>query len=208
MVVAAKDTRIIVRADRLATEEGGMIHLASIVAHSNEVKALRAMAGKAKRGEQQPRIHLRGFTLKRNDVVHNLNSYFFPSFHNEGYTVRYQPLRYGLVHAMLISKDKRFLPSVSGEALWQILNRPEYTTPILRPWMRYITKKLIEAKALQYTFGHRCRCGLLTTRTAQLDKIVSAGIKEGSLAFDDQQGKQLIPKSSPENQPPLQLLAK
>jgi hypothetical protein len=105
--------------------------------------------------------------------------------YGHGYKRYQERLKYGLVHAIWVSKRVEFLPSVSGEAMWQSLMSSRFTTPLLRHWMRPIISKMVDLGKLRYTWGYRCKCGILTATDRELDSIVSEGIRSGLLPIDE-----------------------
>ena len=99
----------------------------------------------------------------------------------DGYRTESHRLSYGLAHALFVTRTPGFLKSISEEALWQELTSTRFTTPILRSWMPWVTRQLQERELLVEADAYRCRCGVLQATTADLDGIVSDGIKEGRL---------------------------
>lgn len=97
------------------------------------------------------------------------------------FSVKIHKLGYGLIHALFRSKAPDFLVNVDEESIWQALNSPRFTTPLLREWMPWLPGELVARKHLVHLFGHRCRCGLLDLKTEELDALVMDGIRLGKL---------------------------
>lgn len=172
-----------VRCDRAAIDEYNTLYVASVVGPGNAVKKLRAaLHTKGNRCEIQPDglefIHPNGgrqYPYGRNAIRRCEYGY-------DSYTER---MDYGYVHAVFVSKSPLLLVSVSDEALWRRLKSKDFTTPLLRGWMPWITAKLIDNRLLRYTYGHRVKCGTLLCGSDSLDLIVQEGIQDGHLRFEE-----------------------
>jgi hypothetical protein len=173
-----------VKVDKLA-HDGQTLEMISIVASGMEVKAARAMLHSPK--GSKPFCSFEGIVTVRPSLSadawrHKRPESLFPS--EEGYKTYIHKLEYGLVHATLISKDKAFLRTMCPETIWLKLKSDEFTTPILRSWMPYITKALITKNLLRECRCYRLHSGVLTLSSdKQLDEIVSEGIQSGQLSF-------------------------
>jgi hypothetical protein len=173
--------------NRIACDRRGQLLLLSLVAESHNIKRIRAcllggakviiMAAGAKikqASESDYYAHHAGKVLATED----------------GYEFYRHKLGYGMEHALFITRMPGFMRVVNSQAVWNELQQPRFTTPLLREWMPYIEKQLREKEYLTeaYTFG--CECGILTLTTAQLDEIVEKGIKDRQLripsSFDEQ----------------------
>jgi hypothetical protein len=59
--------------------------------------------------------------------------------------------------------------------------QPSFTTPIARAWIPFLRDQLVAGGFLQETYGFQTRCGVINAKTADLDKIVSEGLKSGRI---------------------------
>jgi hypothetical protein len=170
----------VVQYDRLAVGERGELLMVSVVAPTQIVKGIRGWLNTNKRGvatatgakvkksfEDECRLREPG----------NLNKL------DGGYVTEVHRLAYGLAHAMFVARTPGLLLSLAEEALWQELNTTRFTTPLLRGWMPWVTGQLMERGLLVEADCHRCRCGVLQTTTADLDEVVSRGLREGHVTI-------------------------
>lgn len=169
--------------DRLV-HSGHTLMACSFVSSPGQVKAVRAMLH-AKKG----RVTIRAkevstqYPSQRHDswVRRDEDPTLYPD--DEGYNLWIHKLEYGKVHATFISKSRKLLMYVSPEAVWnRLMDSDCYETPLIREWMPYVTKKLVE---LQYL--RECRCFRANAATLEissvkhLDDIVIEGLKNGSI---------------------------
>jgi hypothetical protein len=167
-----------VKFDRLAVGDRGELLLASVVAPTQIVKGIRGFLNTAKKGV----VTTAGVKVKKaSEEEWALRDPGNLSKLPDGYATETHRLQYGLAHAMFITRSPGFLKSVSPEALWQELASMRFTTPLLRSWMPWITRQLLERELLVEAEGYRCLCGVLRATTADLDAIVSDGLRQGSL---------------------------
>lgn len=168
--------------DRIAVDAKSRctLYFLSVVGSDSALKGIRAALAGTRTG-----LNIQCFgmdavlpDLTRRDI--NRERFLLPDCK---WKVHHQKLKYGLVHAAFVAKDPDFLLNVSEESLWQTLNDPRFTTPILRHWMPYIGRRLLEGGNLRFIYGHRCKCGLLNLTTDQLDAIVTRGVQSGVLGF-------------------------
>jgi hypothetical protein len=99
-----------------------------------------------------------------------------------GYHLSSHRLGYDQVHAVFWSRATGLLFDDSDAALWLALKSKRFTTPLLRGWLPHIKEQMIEKELIvpcSNTGGSKCR--VLRGGTAQLDAIVSQGIKTGIL---------------------------
>src|SRR5580765_3918012 len=69
-------------------------------------------------------------------------------------------LPYNYVHLTARLKDERLLPTLSDQTLWQFLNGPLFTTPLLRGWMPWLRQALRVEGFLVPLYGFQCQPGL------------------------------------------------
>ncbi len=97
------------------------------------------------------------------------------------YRVEWVKLDPTAAHAFVIARSPGLLLNTSEEAVWQALNDPRFTTPLLRSWTPWIASELRRLDLLQDAACYRCGVGLLVATTADLDKIVVSGVRSGNL---------------------------
>ncbi len=171
--------------NKLAVGNRSELFLVSLVAESQRVKQIRAiLCGGAKAS-----VKAAGGKIKRasdtNDWAARNPGNLYPT--PEGYTLLTHKLDYGQVHALFLSRAPGFMRVVSTESLWQVLNDPRFTTPILRVWMPYIESCLRHQDILEEAHTFNCTAGILSLTTAQLDDIVSRGLKTGEITIPEKE---------------------
>jgi hypothetical protein len=170
----------VLKYDRIAVGQRNELLLVSVVAPTQIVKGIRGWLNTNKKGTatatgaQVKKSFEDEWQLRNPGNLRKLD---------EGYIGETHKLAYGQAHAMFTCRAEGFLTSVSEEALWQELNSSRFTTPLLRPWMPWVTKQLTERELLVEADCHRCRCGVLAAHTGDLDEIVSRGLKEGHITI-------------------------
>jgi hypothetical protein len=90
-------------------------------------------------------------------------------------------LPYNYVHCTARLKDDRLLPTLSEQALWQYLNGPRFTTPLLRYWTPWLRQALRDEGYLVPLSAFQCQPGLLTLADEQLDATITRGVSSGFL---------------------------
>ena len=172
--------------DRLVIH-GHTLMACSIVASPGQVKAVRAILH-AKKG----RVAIRSTKIsviepsKRNDGWSS--RYGEPSVCNDaedGYSLWIHKLEYGKVHATFISKSNKLLMYVSPEAVWnRLMDSEVFETPLIREWMPYVAKKLVEGHYLRECKCYRANAAMLEIgKVQQLDDIVTDGLKAGLISI-------------------------
>lgn len=89
-------------------------------------------------------------------------------------------LGYGTWHFLAYSARSEVLLSAQDEALWQHLCK-HMTTPLLSEWTPYIREHLASARKFRSPSTFGCSPALLAATDADVDRIVSAGIRSGEL---------------------------
>jgi hypothetical protein len=102
----------------------------------------------------------------------------------EGYHVHRAKLDYGLWHVLCLAKRESFLPVLTDDAVWQLLNRDPITTPLLRQWVPWLVGEMKERGAIVELTQHGCQAALLLADNVLLDTLVSEGVREGCLTID------------------------
>lgn len=172
-----------VECDRLAIS-GGCLMACSVVAGTGQIKAIRAMLH-AKKG----RVIIRSSSIGVIEPSKRNNGYstrsYDPTFFKEddGYFLWIEKLDYGKAHAVFMSKSHKLLMYVSPDAVWErLMDSEKYETPLMREWMPYVTKKLIESNYLRECKCFRANAAVLEIKTVQqLDDIVTSGLKLGEI---------------------------
>ena len=103
----------------------------------------------------------------------------------DGKQVAYQAsvakLAPGAIHLVAVAKIPGLMPCLDDAHLWTELSGPRYNTPILKPWVGWIKRKMIESDGILIAEGHNAQVGILTTKQEELDEIVSQGVRTGYL---------------------------
>ena len=117
------------------------------------------------------------------DTVENVPRYTdFKKLDGQGkYRTPMHRLGFNQVHCLAIAKDERLMPCVTEEALWQKLRSSRFTTPLLRSWMPWLMRQLVDDGHLVKLPAFNCRPGLLKLEDAGLDTLVSRGVGTGAL---------------------------
>jgi hypothetical protein len=108
-----------------------------------------------------------------------------------GYRVYRTKLDYGLWHVLCLARRDSFLPVLTEETIWQLLQRDPFTTPILREWMPWLFATMTERKAIIALTQWGCQAGLLLASNDLLDRLVTDGIQNGHLAIKGQIARSL-----------------
>ncbi len=170
----------VVKFDRLAIDGRGNLLFASVLADSGIVKGIRAVLNSPKKVT----ANASGVYVKRASeeswrqrIPNNIG------VDNGQYKTLIHRLEYGMAHAFFMSAGKGFMPALTDEHLWSLLNTTEYTTPLLPEWITYIRKTLISKGLLEEAACYRCECAMLLACTADLDLIVTEGLSEGFISI-------------------------
>ena len=89
----------------------------------------------------------------------------------------------GVVHLVALAKIPGLMPSMSDDHLWTELASPRYTTPLLRSWIPWLKRAMIEEQGIVVSEGLAASVGVLKTEPVELDELVSRGVKEGHLSL-------------------------
>lgn len=163
--------------DRISISSQKEILCLSIIAEPVKIKAIRSILA----GGSRVQIQGNGVHVKKPGDRHHTESLSYLSIKEGGYNTWTSRLPYGLAHALFMSRAAGFMTLVNPETLWQELNEPRFTTPVLREWMPYIEKRLRESEKLELCLSHRCACGILSATTSDLDAIVEDGLQSRTI---------------------------
>ena len=172
--------------DRLV-QSGHTLMAFSVVASPGQVKAVRAMLH-AKKGRVTIRASGISTVLpsQRNDAW--VSRYSEPTMYpdtDEGYHLWIHKLEYSKVHATFISKSRKLLMYVSPDAVWErLMDSEQFETPLIREWMPFVAKKLVELRYLRECKCYRANAAILEiNKVQQLDDIITDGLKNGHITI-------------------------
>jgi hypothetical protein len=171
----SKSIHIQARFDKVAVHQGRLM-LISLVAYSQDVKAIRA--GLA--ANLNVPMRLRDVTLTKDDETVAPDN-VWPSGH--GYRVDAHRLGFGMLHAIFATRQPGFLLDDGDDALWQELKQERFTTPLLRSWIPHVRKELKIKNLLQRCHAFDCHARVLTAMSADLDSIVESGLRVGLITI-------------------------
>jgi hypothetical protein len=152
------------------------ILLLSVVGPETSVKALTA--GLRSSGKDQKRIDYSA-------QVGNVNGTHLAKC-PDGYRIYRTKLAYGLWHVLCLARREGFLPILTEETVWQLLQKDPFTTPLLRGWIPWLYGKMKGRGAIIELTQSGCQAGLLLADNDTLDALVSEGIRNGHLGIDGQ----------------------
>ena len=101
-----------------------------------------------------------------------------------GYKFYPHRLGYSTWQLLAVSEEPGFIPVMSETGLWRALRDPIFTTPLLRSWVPWLTDALAEAEMLFMLDSFHTNAGVLRCTTAELDEIVSRGLRDGHLLIE------------------------
>lgn len=172
--------------DRLAINSRGELLLLSVFTDQMRVKQIRAiLCGGAKAIGNASGVQVGKIGCQRGE--RHTPGRINPT--SDGYQTYTHKLGFNVVHAMFITRTPGFMKVVTEESLWQELNGPRFTTPVLRDWMPYIEKQLRDNYLLENASTFGCQCGILTASTKSLDDIVSTGLANHNILVSDHSDK-------------------
>ena len=95
----------------------------------------------------------------------------------DGYRIYRTRLGYGLWHVLCIAKREGFLPIISDETVWQLLQSDRFTTPLLRAWVPWVCREIKRKGILVELNQSGCQAGLIQADNEALDELVSTGVR-------------------------------
>lgn len=171
-------SRFTLRCDAIAIHANELL-LLSVIGAEMSIKALTA--GLRSSGRDQRRIE---YSAHVSEV-----STGFLLRCQEGYRIYRTKLAYGLWHVLCLAKRNGFMPVLSEEALWQHLQGDQFTTPLLREWIPWLTRKMKEQQVIVEPIQSGCQAALLLADNDTLDQMVTDGIQKGHLSFGGRAAK-------------------
>jgi hypothetical protein len=103
-----------------------------------------------------------------------------------GYRVARTKLGYDTWHMLAISEDPQLIPVYSQRAVLDKLKSQRFTTPLLDGWIGWLVSQLRMRSHLRELTCFGCRAGYLNVTDAQLDAIVSEGVRDGHLTISQE----------------------
>lgn len=169
--------------DRLAISDNGELLFCSVVAPTQVIKGIRGILCSNKKAS----ISVGHIQVKRasqaDHYLHYPRNVWMPK-DGDGFSTSTHRLPYGIAHAFFLSRHEGFLIALDEANLWQELSSNAFTTPLLREWTPWITKRLTDDDLLREAKCHNCSCGMYQFTNLQLDAIVSDGLKKGDLKIE------------------------
>lgn len=87
----------------------------------------------------------------------------------------------GVIHLVALARIPGLMPSMSDDHLWAELTSPRYTTPLLRAWIPWLKRTMVQGGGIIAAEGFASTVGVLRTEPDELDALVTLGVKEGYL---------------------------
>jgi hypothetical protein len=171
-------SRFKLRCDAIGLHEKEIL-LLSVAGSETAVKAMTA--GLRSSTRDQKRID---YTVH----LDNVNETFLTKC-PDGYRVYRAKLGYGLWHVLCIAKREGFLPVVSEETVWQLLQSDRFTTPLLRAWVPWLCREMKRKGILVELNQSGGQAGLIQADNETLDELVSTGVRQRQLAIAGQNGE-------------------
>ncbi len=176
-----EQTSLEFRVSRMAaTPDDATMYLLEVVGASQSINALRACLN----SDVTCTFTTRGMRFTNGRRNGEYKGFYREEEH--GYSAHAVHLGHGHNHALFLSRAPGFLPVVSPESIYAELKKPHHTTPILRSWIDKIEQRLRLADKLEPLFCFRCDCARITATTADLDKIVSEGVKDSTFLMTEE----------------------
>lgn len=168
-------SRFKLRCDAIALQEKEIL-LLSVAGSETAVKAL--IAGLRSSTKDQKRIE---YTVHLGNVNETLLLKC-----PDGYRAYRTKLDYGLWHVLCLARRDGFLPVVTDETLWQLLQSSRFTTPLLRQWVPWLSREMRKKGTIVQLTQSGCDAGLMLADNDTLDDLVRQGVKQRYLAINGQ----------------------
>ncbi|MCI0462768.1 MAG: hypothetical protein L0Z62_37955 [Gemmataceae bacterium] len=189
-----RSSRFKLRCDAIGLHENEIL-LISVVGPETSVKALTA--GLRSSGKDQQRIHYSA-------QVGTVNGNHLTKC-PDGYRVYRTRLDYGLWHVLCLARRDGFMPVMTEEAVWQLLQRDPFTTPLLREWVPWLHREMKERGAVVELTQSGCQAGLLLADNDVLDALVGEGLRQGRLGINGQTADPCCPAALAREEEPQNL---
>lgn len=165
-------SRFKVECDAIGLHEKEIL-LLSVVGSETGVKALTA--GLRSSGRDQKRYEYKAHLGSVNETYLTK----CPS----GYRVYRAKLEYDLWHVLCLAKRDGFMPVITDETIWRLLQGERFTTPLLREWTPWLSKEMKQRGVIVELNQHGCEAGLMIAESDTLDELVSDGIRKKQLVI-------------------------
>jgi SNF2 family DNA or RNA helicase len=166
-------SRFKLRCDAIGLHEKEIL-LLSVIGSETAVKALSAGLRSSDRDQKRIVYSVHIGNVNQNDL----------SKAPDGYRIYRTKMDYGLWHVLCLAKRDGFLPVVSDETIWQLLQSDRFTTPLLREWVPWLCQEMKRRNVIIELTQNGCHAGLMLTDNDCLDAIVGKGIKKHHLKID------------------------
>ena len=97
------------------------------------------------------------------------------------YDAKVARLAPGAVHLVALARLPGLMPALDDARLFAELNGPRYTTPLLRQWSGWLKRAMMENERIVMAESHNAMAGILRIEPAELDELVSRGVRDGYL---------------------------
>jgi hypothetical protein len=154
--------------DRIAWDDRHRLMLLSCVCPAMQIKALRGGLNT----EFEAPFSIDG--CERADLYADEDKY-------DTKAIRIGP---DLLHAIFVCRVAGLLLDNQDATLWADLKHERFRTPLLPAWMPHIRRQLELSGSLTECESHGCMVWRLSTTTAELDRIVTEGVKGGQLKIE------------------------
>lgn len=171
----SRASRFKLRCDAIGLHDQEIL-LLSVVGAETSVKALTA--GLRSSGADQKRIDYAA-------QVGTINATRLSKC-PQGYRIYHSKLEYNLWHVLCLARRDGFLPVLTEETVWQLLQKDPFTTPLAREWIPWLVEQMKEGGSLVELSQSGCQAGLLLADSDTLDALVSEGIQQGHLRINGQ----------------------
>lgn len=171
-----------IKTDRLGLDQHDRLLFASVLADAGYIKGLRAILNSDKR------VTISASEIRVKKASQNDNWSKRPGTIVKlegGYSTLIHRMGYGMTHALFLTRSPGFLVNLTDDHLWYAFMQPTYTTPMLRPWVPYLRRRLAEKGLLREAHAYRCECATLDATTADLDVIVTEGLRDREISIPD-----------------------
>ncbi len=166
-------SRFKLRCDAIALHEKEIL-LLSVAGSETAVKSLTA--GLRSSAKDQKRIE---YTVHLGNIHETLLSKC-----PDGYRVYRTKLDYGTWHVLCLAERDGFMPVVTDETLWRLLQGPRFTTPLLRQWVPWLGQEMRKNGAIVQLTQSGCDAGLMLADDDTLDDLVRQGLKDRHLTIN------------------------
>ena len=166
------------RCDAIGLHEKEIL-LLSVVGSETSVKALTA--GLRASGKDQKRIE---YSAR----VGNLSDRGLAKC-PDGYRIYRSKLDYGLWHVLCLAKRDGFMPVMTEESVWQLLQGERFTTPLLREWIPWLYRRMKDREIIVELSQNGCQAGLLLADSEALDTLIGEGLRQEKLTIGGQKAR-------------------